>query len=129
MSEFGDRLRRFREAKGWSLDQLGSETGISRAYLWKLERKEGVNPGLDVLKRLARALGTTVGDLAADAPAEVDAPEIPASLVACQAKYQLSDDKVADLAGIRFRGGHPQDPDDWYELYLQLRRTVGVPET
>lgn len=129
MSDFGDRLRHFRTARDWSLDQLASETGISRAYIWKLERKEGVNPGLDVLKRLARALGTTVGDLAAETPLEAETPEIPASLAACRDRYELSDEEVADLARIRFRGGHPQEADDWYQLYLHLKRTAGAPET
>ena len=123
MSSFGDRLRRFRQAKTFSLDDLASTTGISRAYLWKLERKPDVNPSLDLLHKLAEALDTTVADLAV--PASFEAPEIPPSLRACQEQHSLPDDEIADLARIRFRGGHPTNKDDWYLLYLQLKRAIG----
>ncbi len=64
MSQFGDYLRELRQAQGLSLDDLASTAGISRTYLWKLERKPSVNPSLNRLRKLAAALGTTVGDLA-----------------------------------------------------------------
>ncbi len=123
MSSFGDRLRRFRQAKRFSLDDLASKASVSRAYLWKLERKPDVNPSLELLQKLAKALDTTIADLAA--PTSLEAPEIPSSLRACQEQHGLPDDEIADLARIRFRGGHPTDKDDWYLLYLQLKRTVG----
>lgn len=66
MAGFGERLRALRAAKGWSLDQLASETGISRAYLWKLEKKPGGNPSLKRMGVLAEALDATVGQLAGD---------------------------------------------------------------
>ena len=124
MIRFGDHLRKLRQAQSFSLDDLASATGISRAYLWKLERKPNVNPSLDCLQKLASALGTTVGDLAVDKnTAEV--PQVPASLLECQKAYDLTAEDLADLARIRFRGGHPTDKDDWYALYLQLKRAIG----
>ena len=127
MIGFGDRLRQFRQAKGLSLDKLASETGISRAYLWKLERKANVNPSIDLIEKLAEALGTTIGDLAVDATTKPrEAQEIPDSLRIAQAEYGLSNQDVGDLARIRFRGGHPTDPEDWYLLYLQLKRVTGA---
>ena len=82
-----------------------------------------VNPSLDLLHKLAEALDTTVADLAV--PASFEAPEIPPSLRACQEQHSLPDDEIADLARIRFRGGHPTNKDDWYLLYLQLKRAIG----
>ncbi len=123
MTQFGDRLRQFRQAQGLSLDDLASATGISRAYLWKLERKPDVNPSLDRLQKLADALGTSVGDLAGETPQEATKTRgVPLSLKHCQDKYKLSEQDVSDLSQIRFRGGHPTDPDDWFALFLQLKR-------
>lgn len=124
---FGERLRTLRQAKGYSLDELAEETGISRAYLWKLEKKPNSNPSLDRLDRLAEALETSVGELAGSSEA-VSAHEIPPSLQECKARYQLTAEDVNDLAKIRFRGGQPSSPDDWYLLYLQLKKAMGAGE-
>lgn len=41
---------------GWSQEELGLESGLKRTYIGALERQE-VNPGIDNLDRIARALG------------------------------------------------------------------------
>lgn len=64
---FGERLRRLRCEKGWSLDRLGRETEISRCHLWKLE-KGHPNPGLALIRTLARALDCSPGHLADSKP-------------------------------------------------------------
>lgn len=119
MLQFGDKLRKLRQAQSFSLDRLASEAGVSRTYLWKLERTPDANPSLKLLRKLAGALGTTVGDLATDADAKM--PALPASLLDCQEAYSLALADSADLARIRFRGGHPAEKDDWYALFLLLR--------
>lgn len=123
---FGEQLRRLRQAEGFSLDDLASASGISRAYLWKLERKPDANPSLELLQKLAGALGTTVSDLAAPTATRVENMEIPESLRECKKLYELEDADIADLARIRFRGGHPLHAEDWYLLYLQLKRATGT---
>lgn len=125
MARFGDHLRKLRQAQGLSLDDLASATGISRAYLWKLERKPNVNPSLDYLQKLATTLGTTVGDLAVATSDDLEVPSVPRSLLECQEAYGMSPEDLKDLARIRFRGGHPTKKDDWYALYLQLKRALG----
>lgn len=124
---FGKRLRTLRNAKGYSLDDLAERTGISRAYLWKLEKKPGSNPSLDRLERLAEALDTSVGELAASSKA-VAPQEIPSGLAECQQRFNLSREDVNDLAKIRFRGGQPSSAEDWYLLYLQLKKSLGAGE-
>jgi transcriptional regulator with XRE-family HTH domain len=123
MTRFGKRLRHLRRAKGLSLDGLASRTGISRAYLWKLESRPEVNPSLDRLQSLADALGTTAGNLIPSKESDrgMDSP-IPESLQQCQEIYGLSDDDTDDLARILFRGGHSTKMCDWFQLYCELKR-------
>lgn len=121
----GERLRTLRKNRGLSLDQLASKTGISRAYLWKLEKKPAANPSLELMERLAKELDTTVGELAGSIP-PAEPASIPDSLKKCQDHYGLTDDDVRDLSRIRFRGGQPGSPDDWYVLYLNLKKAMGA---
>lgn len=57
-------VRRLRVARGVSQEALALDAGIDRTYMSRLER-EGVseNPSLDVLERLAGALGCDLRDL------------------------------------------------------------------
>ncbi|HUS23319.1 MAG TPA: helix-turn-helix transcriptional regulator [Candidatus Binatia bacterium] len=49
-------LQYARTLRGWSQEQLGFECSLKRTYIGALERGE-VNPGLDNIDRIARALG------------------------------------------------------------------------
>jgi transcriptional regulator with XRE-family HTH domain len=53
---FGERVRRAREARGWSQEQLGEVTGMDRTYVGGIERGER-NPALLNINKLALALG------------------------------------------------------------------------
>ncbi len=61
-SPFGDLLRTKREAAGLTLTQLSTELGISRPYLFRLERGDYVNPSAKVLNKIIRRLDITVED-------------------------------------------------------------------
>lgn len=65
-------LRRLRGERGVSQETLAHETEIDRAYISELERELG-NATVDMLDRLASALGTEVGELF-QRPAEGQAP-------------------------------------------------------
>lgn len=52
----GQRLRDLRQLRGLSLDRLAILSGVSKGYLWKLEKKLNPNPSLSTLVRLAKAL-------------------------------------------------------------------------
>jgi transcriptional regulator with XRE-family HTH domain len=56
------RLKRLREAKGLTQDKLAKRIGVSRAYLSRLEMGRH-DPPLSTLRRLAKALKSTVADL------------------------------------------------------------------
>ena len=60
--EFGDVVRRFREARavseqGYSLRQVAIRCGITPAYLSRIERGEVAPPGEETLIKLAREIG------------------------------------------------------------------------
>lgn len=59
------RLRSLRQARGWSLDELGSRTHISPSTLSRLETGHR-RVAIDQLVTLARALGTNLDELLAE---------------------------------------------------------------
>ena len=62
MSYIGENLKRARKNKGWTQEQTAEMTGISSVMLSQYER--GVrNPKLDIIRKIADALGVDVGEL------------------------------------------------------------------
>lgn len=60
----GRNMKRLREVRGWSQEELADQAGIHRTYVSGVER--GVrNPTVTVLEKLAVALGATLPDLVA----------------------------------------------------------------
>lgn len=49
-------IRRFREARGFSQEELAHRIGINRNYIGRLEREEH-SPTVEMLERIAKALG------------------------------------------------------------------------
>ncbi len=67
---FAERLREVRRSRGLTQVELARKAAISESYVRRLESM-GAAPGIDMLDRLAAALGTTAGDLLpATAPAD-----------------------------------------------------------
>jgi transcriptional regulator with XRE-family HTH domain len=75
-SAFGSRLRRLREAKKLTLQQVADAVGCTKAYIWELEMKEGQRPSAERVYALAKVLGVTVEDLMEDQPREVPAASL-----------------------------------------------------
>ena len=70
--QFGAVVRRLRDAAGVSQEALAADAGLHRTYISMLER--GVRmPSILVAQQVAKALGTTVGELLT----EVDAEPVP----------------------------------------------------
>jgi len=63
------RIRREREARGWSIAALAAASGVSRAMISKVERAEA-SPTAALLGRLSGALGLTLSALLARAEAD-----------------------------------------------------------
>jgi transcriptional regulator with XRE-family HTH domain len=59
---FGDRLREIRLSRGMTQADVAREASVSTAYVGRLERGRAA-PGIDLVARLAAALGTTTAEL------------------------------------------------------------------
>lgn len=63
---FGRRLRKFRQARGLTLQQVADEVGCTKAYIWELEMRESPRPTAERLNAIAKALHVTLPDLMGD---------------------------------------------------------------
>jgi transcriptional regulator with XRE-family HTH domain len=66
---FAARLKEVRQSRGMTQAELGRRAHVTASYIWRLE-SAGASPGIDLVARLAKALGTTTHDImpAAAAP-------------------------------------------------------------
>jgi transcriptional regulator with XRE-family HTH domain len=55
----GEKIRRLREARGWTIRELGRHAGVRHGTLYRLESGESHTVGSDTLKRLALTFGVT----------------------------------------------------------------------
>jgi len=62
MKTLGLRIRKLREAQGWTQNVLSAKAGVSLKHLGELERGRG-NPSLESLRNLAGALGLAMSEL------------------------------------------------------------------
>lgn len=98
--EVGDRIRRAREAAGWTQAQLGGAVGFAPQTVasWESGRRE---PGLGALVRLSSMLGVSVAELFPALEGEIAEP-VQAERLAGQLKrlrqevYVMRDQLVAD---------------------------------
>lgn len=54
---------RIRQAKGMSQDRLSKKADLALNTIVKVETGENPNPTVETLKKIAKALGVTIGDL------------------------------------------------------------------
>jgi transcriptional regulator with XRE-family HTH domain len=128
-----ERIRKLREHKDLSLDELAAAAKISKTYLWELEKDTAgeKKPSAAVLMRIATALSTTLADLLSLETVTIKeaAVELPPSLKDFQNRMAaqttpLTSEDLRDLAGMKFRGGQPQTADEWHQLYLLLLNSI-----
>ena len=56
----GDKIRRLRKEKGYSLEKLAELSESSKSYIWELENKNPPRPSADKLAKIAHQLDTTI---------------------------------------------------------------------
>ncbi len=64
----GSKLKELRLKRGLSLQDLADLIGASKAHVWDLETGRSKNPTIDLLGKLAKALGTSISDLVDENP-------------------------------------------------------------
>lgn len=64
---FAERLRVLRGARGLTQSELSAKAGITVSYVSRLEAG-GAAPGLDLIERIASALGVSIPDLLPSKP-------------------------------------------------------------
>ena len=62
VTRFAARLREVRKSRGMTQADLAEKAHVTASYIWRLETG-GAAPGIDLVDRLAAALGTTPHDL------------------------------------------------------------------
>jgi transcriptional regulator with XRE-family HTH domain len=58
----GERIRKLRRAKGWRQIDLAEHSGVHEVHISDLERGAR-EPGLRTLRKIARALDTTLSEI------------------------------------------------------------------
>jgi transcriptional regulator with XRE-family HTH domain len=61
--KLGAVLKQIREAKGLSQLDLAKRAKVSQGYLSDLEARQKKNPGIETLRKIAKALGVPVTEL------------------------------------------------------------------
>lgn len=56
----GEKIRKLRKEKGFTLDKLAELTESSKSYIWELENKSPPRPSADKLAKIAEKLETTL---------------------------------------------------------------------
>lgn len=68
---FGLAVRIFRERQDWNQAELARASGVDRGYISRIETGSA-DPGLQVQRRLAEALGVSLTELVAQAEEELE---------------------------------------------------------
>lgn len=134
MATVGERIKEVREVKGWTQEKLAAEADISRSFLSEVE-KHGKNISLDLLLKVATALGASVGYLASGEglqPGERRPVVIPIELSEAAEALHLSYPETLDLLEAygsivarrsnRLKG--VMTIEDWKSLHNALRDVV-----
>jgi transcriptional regulator with XRE-family HTH domain len=114
------RVKQRRLEKGLSQSELARQMGITRTYLYRIEKGEATRPSANVLQRLAQVLDTSVADLL-EQPESVEPAAIPPTLRRLAERDNLPSEDVAMLAAIRYRGQQPRSVEGWAHLLSTIR--------
>ena len=55
----GEKIRRLRKEKGYTLEKLAELSESSKSYIWELENKNPPRPSAEKLAKIAAVLGVT----------------------------------------------------------------------
>ncbi|MFZ0666457.1 MAG: XRE family transcriptional regulator [Acidimicrobiales bacterium] len=110
LASIGERLRRVRERSGYTLDEVASLTGLSKAHLSRLESADR-QPSIAALLTFAKAMSVSVGWLLGE-----DESDLPIAI-------HLGDDPRRDVAGLQVS---PMSGYSGSSMLEALRMTIAV---
>jgi len=58
-TSLGEKVKRHRQEKGYSLDKMAELTNTSKSYLWEIENRDTRKPSGEKLAKIAEALSVT----------------------------------------------------------------------
>ena len=58
-TSLGEKIKRHRQEKGYSLDKMAELTDTSKSYLWEIENRDTRKPSGEKLAKIAEALSVT----------------------------------------------------------------------
>ncbi len=124
-SELAYQLAKRRKEMSLSQGALAHKAGVSRNYVALIEQGKAQNVSLNILTRLASAVGATLTELIGQS--DPQAPRIPAVLREFGLKENLSFELVDKLARIPKRGLEPQTVAEWRHLYRAVHPYLEQP--
>jgi transcriptional regulator with XRE-family HTH domain len=121
----GERIKERREEAHMSLNALAQQAGVSKGYLWSLEKGEShARPSGETLYRIAQVLGTTMSDLLGRKLLTEQPRDIPDSLRAFAEAERLTESDMQMLAAVNFRGRRPEDRESWSLVWGAIKASV-----
>jgi len=108
---FSERLRKAREAKGWTRRELARVSGVSDSYLTLLEHDKRKKPSYSIAKKISDAFDKPVGELFGDEDEIKPPPDIEKMLRDLGSALQGAVLVKIPLCGI-VPGGEPLTPLD-----------------
>ncbi len=128
-------IRVAREHHGWTVRELAARTGVSAAYVNRLERGEVIRPGADVVRRLEDVIGPLAAppQRSAARPGPASRRErraagptpsvLPEGLRQLAEEQGLSAADVVELSALRFNGRQPRTIERWRAVHEALAAT------
>jgi transcriptional regulator with XRE-family HTH domain len=74
-TSLGEKIRRLRREKGYTLEKLAELTESSKSYIWELENKNPPRPSADKIAKIAAVLSVT-SDYLVDSRESAPAAEV-----------------------------------------------------
>lgn len=120
----GEKIKKLRETKDLSINELARIAEINPSYLSAIERGKKRNPSYKILKKIARALGVHVGALIQEDVDHFVLKETSESYKSNQAAKHMISMKLIDYITKKFKPENNIDIDSVRELDFDNVRMV-----
>lgn len=136
--DIGSNVKKYRELRGYTLPDLATRAGVSKAFLWEIETGNSKRPGAELLYKIAEALGVTIAHLMGKGSRaearELIEPEINEGLRAFinerkRLGQPLEPEEIQSLSFVQLKGGRPQSKEQWALVYGMLRQVTGAQQS